>query len=74
MADNNKENNIEARYLPVEPIDPDKYSVQQYLFDTNSLLTQVEKDLRILIELILDKKEKENTEEKKFKTIGISDD
>lgn len=71
--ENNQENNIEARYFPVEPIDPDKYSVQQYLFDTNSLLTQVEKDLRILIELMVEKR-KENTEKKKLKTIGIRND
>ena len=71
MAEINKDN-VTARYYPVEPIDPEKYSEKQYLYDQNTLLTQIDQDLKILIEIFVSK-QKEQQEKRKLRTIGIHD-
>lgn len=67
---------IEGRYYPMQPINPDEYSIKQYLFDTNTLLTQLVKDQKIIIEYLLAKVEEEQKEKepKKLRTIGITND
>lgn len=70
MSNNHKEEQVKQEYVPVKPVDPNDYTVAQYLFDTNTLLTKIENELRILIQLMADKKETRKPRE--VKTIGIT--
>lgn len=61
---------VQGKYVPTQPVDPNEYSVQQYLFDTNTLLTRIESDLLLLIQMISsDKQQKDN---RNVRTIGIT--
>lgn len=64
------EQKITGEYVPVKPVDPNEYSVEQYLFDTNTLLTQIDNDLRFIIQLLAQNKE----EKPKPRTIGMRND
>ena len=71
-----QQENVMSRYYPVKPIDPEEYSTKQYLYDMNTLLTQIERDLKILIELKVKKEEEQKQqrrEQNKRRTIGIHD-
>lgn len=61
--------NITAKYYPVQPINPEDYSVKQYLYDMNTLLTQIDTDLRTLIEIFMNKEQQQK--ESKARVIGI---
>lgn len=67
MAEDKK---IQAGYTPLEPVDPDKYSVQQYLFDTNTILTRIERNLNLVIDLLAKQGQQEQNQ-RKVRTIGI---
>lgn len=64
---------IKSAYTPVEPVDPDNYSVQQYLFDTNTILTQINHNLSLVIDLIA-RNQQQQEDRKKVRTIGITND
>lgn len=51
-----KEQKVQGKYVPVKPIDPNEVSIQEYLYDTNSLLTRIENLLTMLVQMIGDKK------------------
>lgn len=70
-AEKKKEEKVEvqAKYVPVKPIDPNDVTTNEYLFDTNSLLTTIEQDLRLIIQILASKEENQN--KPGVKTIGI---
>lgn len=61
---------VKGKYVPVKPIDPNSYTIKEFFNDTNTLLTQIELDLRVLIDIEAQKTE-ENKKTKEVKTIGI---
>ena len=72
MSENNT--GVEGKYYPVSPIDPDKYTVQQYLFDTNTLLTEILRNQKLILEYLVAKAEEEQEKKKpKMRTIGIKE-
>lgn len=71
-AENKKEEKVEvqAKYVPVKPVDPNDVTAREYLFDTNSLLTTIDHDLKLIIQLLAEKRE--NTGKSGVRTIGIT--
>lgn len=61
---------VVMKYTPYVAIDPNDYSEKQYLYDNNAILTEINQNLKLLIQILVEEKEEKKQDKKKINVIG----